>query len=118
RLKTADGELRSAPVAMSADVRRFWRVVVDQRGGGIGPTLPRLRAGWLPDQLLFATRGEGPFELVYGNSQAVPAAVPIDVLLPADRAAGVALFDVAEARVGVTRQAGGPSRLLPPPPAK
>ena len=80
----ADRERRAAVAAAgrSRERARHWRVKVDQRGGGIGGGVPRMRAGWLPDRLVFVTRGEGPFELVYGSAVAPGAEVPLDSLLP------------------------------------
>jgi hypothetical protein len=117
RLQAAIGELKSAPIGVPAGPMRHWRVQVDQRGGGIGRGMPRLRAGWLPDQVVFVTRGAGPFELVYGSGVARGAEVPLDTLLPsADPAlAGLAAPGIL-ARTGAPREAGGADRLQPPAP--
>ena len=120
RLQTANGELLSPPLAVRDERARHWRVKVDQRGGGIGGGVPRLRAGWLPDRLVFVTRGEGPFELVYGSAAAPGAEVPLDTLLPSGDAtlgptSGAGL---PVAHAGEPREAGGPDRLLPPAPPK
>ena len=117
RMQTANGELLPPPIEISAVPARHWQVRVDPRGGGIGRGLPRLRVGWLADQLVFVTRGSGPFELVYGSAEARGAAVPLDTLLPGD--AGFARMTGAGiplATAGESREAGGPARLLPPPP--
>lgn len=118
RMQTTNGELLSPPVIVRVERARHWRIKVDQRGGGIGGDLPRLRAGWLPDRLVFVTRGEGPFELVYGSAAASAAEVPLDILLPSGdatmgptRGAGL-----PSARAGEPREAGGPELLLPRPP--
>jgi hypothetical protein len=108
RMQSANGELQSAPVAVSPDAARFWRIRVDPRGGGIGSGMPRLQAGWLPDRLVFVTRGGGPFELVYGSALAGESTVPLDRMLPPNADA------LPLARAGEPREAGGADRLLPP----
>ena len=116
RMQTVNGELLSPPLVVPGERARYWRVKVDQRGGGIGSGVPRLRAGWLPDRLVFVTRGEGPFELVYGSAQAPGAEVPLETLLPSgDAALGPTSGPgLPTARAGEPREAGGPDRLLPP----
>ena len=120
RLQTANGELLSPPLVVRGERARHWRVKVDQRGGGIGGGVPRLRAGWLPDRLVFVTRGEGPFELVYGSAAAPGAEVPLDTLLPSgDTTLGPTSGPgLPVAHAGEPREAGGPDRLLPPAPPR
>lgn len=115
RLSTADGELMSAPLSVPAAGQRLWRVVVDQRGGGIGQSLPRLRVGWIADQVVFVTRGAGPFEIVYGNFSAQNAEVALTDLLPGPSAITAAL-SIPQAHTGEPRLAGGEQRLIAPPP--
>lgn len=125
RIQAANAELVSDPLAVPEGPQRFWRVKVDQRGGGIGGGTPQLRAGWLPDQIVFLTRGSGPFELVFGSAASGTshnlggAAVPLAALLPQGDASfeNAAADGIPQAAVGERRVAGGPERLLPPPPA-
>jgi hypothetical protein len=112
RMRSANGELVSEPLAVSADAARYWRVQVDPRGGGIGRGLPSLRAGWLPDRLVFVTRGGGPFELVYGSASATDAAVPLERILPRNE------VELPTAYPGVPGEAGGPALLLPAAPPR
>ena len=118
RIQSATGELVSDPVVAPDAPHRYWRVKVDPRGGGIGGGKLVLRAGWLPDQIVFLTRGSGPFELVYGSAVSQPgAAVPVASLLPqGDASFENADVGLPQASVGERREAGGPARLLPPPP--
>jgi hypothetical protein len=112
RMQSPNGEMISEPLAVSADAARYWRVQVDQRGGGIGSGVPQLRAGWLPDRLVFVTRGGGPFELVYGSASATDAAVPLERILPAGD------VELPEAHPGLPGEAGGPEMLSPAPPPR
>jgi Protein of unknown function (DUF3999) len=117
RMQTANGELVSPPIEMFTAPARQWRVHVAASGGGIGGGVPSLRVGWLADQLVFVTRGAGPFEVVYGNAQAPGAAVPFDDLFPGDaQFARLTGGDIPLASAGESREVGGPSRLEPPPP--
>jgi len=119
RLNSSNGEIRSPPLEIAADASRYWRVVVDQRGGGIGQGATILRVGWLPQVLVFVVRGPGPFELVYGNYGAPSAEVSLESLLPSGalRDAGGSLDTLPRAITGESRPAGGAGRLLAPPPA-
>ena len=74
----------------------------------------------MPDRLVFVTRGEGPFELVYGSAAAPGAEVPLDTLLPSgDTTLGPTSGPgLPVAHAGEPREAGGPDRLLPPAPPK
>jgi len=116
RIQAATGELRSPALVLRAEPARFWRIKVDPRGGGIGGGSLRLRAGWLADQLVFVTRGAGPFELVYGSFTAPAAAVPLDAMLSRTASAPLSALDIPVARAGEPRVAGGHERLVAPPP--
>jgi hypothetical protein len=71
-----------------------------------------LEVGWLPRQVVFALRGEGPFELAFGHAQAEPGAYPVTTLVP-----GYKLHDeftLPAARLGtlVERPGAGAPGLL------
>ncbi len=114
----ANGEIHSPPLEISTDANRYWRVVVDPGGGGIGQGAPTLRVGWLPHLLLFVVRGPAPFELVYGRHGAASAEVSLESLLPAGALvdAGGSLESLPRAVAGEPQVVGGADRLLPPPP--
>ncbi len=117
RLQTSAAELRSGPLTIPAQSSRYWRVVVDPRGGGLGAAVPGLRAGWLAHRVVFVARGAAPFELVYGNFAAENAEVALDRLVPgAALPGGGAVLEQPLARVGTPRLAGGVERLHAPPP--
>jgi hypothetical protein len=82
RLNREGEELKSPDVTIGATADRYWLVKVDPRGGGIGGGQPLLGAGWVPDRLVFAARGEAPFQLAYGSRDAKPAAFAIAMLIP------------------------------------
>jgi hypothetical protein len=74
--------LKSDPLTLAPAVRaRFWEVVVDPRGGGVGEPLPELEIEYRPRSLLWVARGEPPFSLVYGSASAEDAALaPAEIL--------------------------------------
>ncbi len=82
RLRRDDTEMLSPPLMIVANTDRYWLLRVDQRGGGLGTGVPRLRLGWLPQDLVFAARGAGPFTLAFGNRTAQASAYAIESLVP------------------------------------
>jgi hypothetical protein len=75
-------EATNPPLAVPGEAQRYYRVRVDPRSGGRVDQPPKLSAGWLPRVLVFAARGDGPFELAYGSARAQPAALSIEKLVP------------------------------------
>lgn len=107
RLLHAGQEVRSADLAVGPHTARYWLLRVDQRGGGIGRAAPSLRAGWLPNQLLFIARGAPPFKLAYGAVNVGSAEVAIDHLLPGYQQGG--------ALTALRAEVGAPTELMSVP---
>jgi uncharacterized protein DUF3999 len=82
RLKQDTDETTSPPWPVATAPARYWKISVDPRSGGLGNKPPTLTALWIPQALVFAARGGGPFELAYGSAQAKPVALPIETLVP------------------------------------
>ena len=82
RLIRDGDEVTSADIEVGAIPDRYWLARVDQRGGGVGSGPLRLSVGWVPQRLVFASRGAGPFQLVYGRRDAKSTAFPIATLVP------------------------------------
>lgn len=82
RLRRDGNEVTNPEIVVAARGERYWLLRIDQKGGGIGAGAPALHIGWIPQQLVFAARGEGPFQLAYGNHAAPAAAYPIATLIP------------------------------------
>jgi len=113
RLRQPDGEAGNPPLGLPVTPLRYWMVRVDPRSGGLGDKLPTLRAGWYPQALVFAARGNAPFELAYGSAQAKPAALAIETLVPGfDRMKTPATF--ATASVGAAKVAPAMAALRTP----
>ncbi|MGH7344591.1 MAG: DUF3999 domain-containing protein [Candidatus Rokuibacteriota bacterium] len=118
RLVRDGDELTNADLEVGARADRYWRVRVDQRGGGIGSGPLGLDVGWVPHRLVFASRGAGPFQLAYGSRDAKSTAFPIATLVPGYK--GEEDLDLARAEtratapgvaIGLARAAADPQRL-------
>jgi hypothetical protein len=112
RLRRGDAEVISPEIIMSSDGEPYLLLRADQKGGGIGAGVPVLQIGWMPQKLVFAARGVGPFQLVYGNSKAKAAAYPIESLIPGYKTA--AEFQVKPAVLGEPVTLAGAARLREP----
>ena len=122
RLRRDGGDVTSADLAIGAAADRYWLLRVDPRGGGLGAGMPQLEAGWIPHALVFAARGEPPFQLAYGRRGAQPAHHAIDTLIPGYRegaspklqAAGTGAAQavgVSSAKALAQHELGGQARL-------
>ena len=98
RLRERDAEVTSPEIAVTGHGERYWLVRVDQKGGGVGSGDLGIEIGWVPQKLVFAARGGGPFQLAYGSSRAKPAALAIEALIPGYQTE--AQFKVVPARLG------------------
>ncbi len=110
RLRQQGVELENDDLPLGGSNHRYWRLLVDQSGGGLGSAMPELGLRWRPHELRFVARGEGPFTLAWGSGRQMPAApVSTDAMLLqtglAPRPAELA---------GQVRRVGGDSVLRPP----
>lgn len=85
RLRRDGGEIVSPEIALGENSDRYWRIEVDQKGGGLGAGEPKLMLGWRPHEVVWAARGEPPFTLAYGSRDARPSAYAIESLVPGYR---------------------------------
>jgi hypothetical protein len=122
RLRRDGNEITSPELQAGVATERYWLLRVDQRGGGIGSGAPKLEAGWVPASLVFAARGEPPFQLAYGSREAKPAAYAIETLIPGYRDSSGAKIRAAKTGAQQTvnpsgaqslaqRELGGEARL-------
>jgi hypothetical protein len=58
-LERPDGALRNAELETPPIRRRYFRLAIDEKGGGLGGGAPALEVAWLPEQLVFVARGAG-----------------------------------------------------------
>ena len=122
RLRRDGDEIASPELSVGVTTDRYWLLRVDQRGGGVGSGAPKLEAGWVPHALVFAARGEPPFQLAYGNRDAKPAGYAIETLIPgyrdtsgprirAAKAGAQQTINVSGARALEQQELGGEARL-------
>ena len=121
RLAQQGGDITSPPFPVAGNERRYWLLHVDPRSGATGQAPPPLRAGWQPQEIVFAARGPAPFTLAYGNLAASVGALPISTLVPGydsmrELPASVATAAIAAGAPQIVL--GGPERLRKPPDVK
>jgi Protein of unknown function (DUF3999) len=109
RLRRGDAEVTSSEIALHSAGETQLLLRVDPKGGGIGSGVPVIQVGWLPQKVVFAARGSGPFQLAYGSSAAKPAAFAIDAVVPGYKSD--APFAVEPASLGEPVTLAGPARL-------
>jgi hypothetical protein len=112
RLRRDDAEVTSSEIALTNVGERYWLLRVDQKGGGVGAGVPILQIGWMPQKLVFAARGTGPFQSVYGSSAAKASVFPIDSLIPGYKTE--AELKVSAASLGEPAILAGAARLRAP----
>ncbi len=76
---------------------RYWMMRVDQKGGGLGEGLPQLMVEWAPRQIVFVTRGTGPYWLAYGKHDAERVDFPLSHLIPGHQTNAEFKLPVAQA---------------------
>jgi hypothetical protein len=109
RLRRGEADVTSPDIALSSAGERQLLLRADQKGGGIGAGVPVIQIGWIAQKLVFAARGNAPFQLAYGNSAAKPAAFAIDAVIPGYKSD--AQFNVEAASLGEPMTLAGPARL-------
>ena len=56
-------------LAFASTTNRYWRVEIEEGTGDGSADPPKAELGWLPHELVFVARGEGPFMLAYGSAR-------------------------------------------------
>jgi hypothetical protein len=108
--------LSDAPVPLSGKSDSYWRLEVEQGGGGLGSGVPRLEMGWIPHRLVFVARGEMPFTLAFGAASVEPEKSDIaDVVKRLEQRQGEQGY-IKLAHTGTRFELGGKQRLQPPLP--
>jgi hypothetical protein len=112
RLRQGDTDVSSPAIVIAPTAARYWRVHVDPATGGLGAGMPKLRAGWLPQHVVFAARGSAPFMLAYGSTTVLPSALAVRTLVPGYDTANAPAIGVAVAQPAQA-VAGNAARLTP-----
>jgi len=114
RLRQDAGEVSAPPLAVAPATYRYWLLRVDPKSGGLGRGQPRMRAGWIAQEIVFAARGSGPFLIAYGNVSAASSALPVSTLVPGYTLAGQPPGAIAVAHTGVAAPLGHLEQAKPP----
>jgi hypothetical protein len=118
RLELSGEPVTGEPISLDRTVAdRYWRF--EPASGGGTDVAPALVLGFVPHELLFLARGEGPFLLAYGAAEVPAAEQAVDELIRAlettgDQHGGGAQT-AAEAEIGEAFTLRGPEALEPPP---
>jgi hypothetical protein len=124
QLDHRDGALRNAEIGVPPIRQRYFKLEVDEKGGGLGSGIPALEVAWMPEQLLFVARGAGPFALGYGRAQVAGSRFDASELIQSALPPGAdPRRDLPRetAKLGPQRAVGDPSVLEPrsePPSAR
>lgn len=116
RLRTEAGEITSPDLSIGAAGDPQWMIRATQDGGGLGSGTPVLELGWVPQRLVFAARGDGPFQLAYGSLRIGRSEQSVERLIEQFTQAGETRVVVSPAGLGERRVLAGEQALLPPQP--
>lgn len=114
RLEFPQAELTNPDISVSTRSDRYWRVEYDSERSSLGTSVPELKLGWRPHQLVFLARGEAPFTLAYGSARVNTAQAPVNRLLKELKQAFETL-KIGQAGLGQTVSPGSMDVLSPPP---
>jgi len=114
RLRQDGGDVTNPPLPIAGNEYRYWKVRIDPKAGGIGAKPPTLSAGGYPRVIVFAARGNPPFELAYGSARASSAALPIETLVPGYDRAKTVPTSFALARAGAPNATPSSDALATP----
>jgi hypothetical protein len=68
-LEFARTSLLQETLSLKQISHRYWRLEMAQEALGDAQAMPEVALGWLPHELLFVARGEGPFVLAFGSAR-------------------------------------------------
>ncbi len=106
--------LQNDPIPWTHWPDRFIEVVVSPQGGAREASAPQLEVAWAPHQLLFVTRGPGPYRLAWGRADAPDRAFDAPRLLERTRTP-LRELPAASAQMGEPAPLGDASVLEPAP---
>ncbi|HEX5036349.1 MAG TPA: DUF3999 family protein [bacterium] len=117
RLKQSGREVSTGVLTPSSAYertpQRYWYLEAKDDSAGFGDAAPQMRAGWVPEKVVFVAEGNGPYTLAYGSATARKARFDENALLKLQEGAG---FPRGAAIAGKAESLGGPGRLTAPPP--
>ncbi|MCK1792113.1 DUF3999 domain-containing protein [Pseudomonas violetae] len=82
RLTQSGQDVLQNELQLSGQTVQQLKLVVDERGGGLGAQAPTLTFAVRATQLVFLARGAGPYTLALGSATAKAANLPLSTLIP------------------------------------
>ncbi|MEJ5058507.1 MULTISPECIES: DUF3999 domain-containing protein [unclassified Pseudomonas] len=92
RLTQSGQDVVQNELRLSGQTVQQLKLVVDERGGGLGAQAPTMEFAVRATQLVFLARGPGPYTLALGSSTVKAANLPLATLIPDYNAAKLATF--------------------------
>ncbi|MGL6242952.1 DUF3999 domain-containing protein [Pseudomonas sp.] len=90
RLTQSGQDVVQNELQLSGQTVQQLKLVVDERGGGLGAEAPTVKFAVRSTQLVFLARGAGPYSLALGNATVKAANLPLSTLIPDYSAAKLA----------------------------
>jgi len=113
-LEYGQSNLHNPNIHQSVNSHRHWRLQILNGEGRFGGE-PKLKLGWIAEELMFVATGESPFTLAYGSARVGPVAAPLAQLLSASTIKQQGAL-IKSAKLGSSIDFGDDSRLEPPKP--
>jgi hypothetical protein len=113
-LQFEGNQLKTPDQVMSITTHRYWRLQILSREGQQNGN-PKLRLGWIPEQLFFIAQGEAPFTLAYGSARVGPVDTPLAQLLNLDKIQNQQQL-IKAAQLGSPIELGNRDKLKPAKP--
>jgi len=102
---------RSLDISLRLNTDRYWQIKTANQLPQ--DTAPQLSLGWVPQELVFIAKGEGPYTLVYGNAAATAVSFKVDEMITQlEKQNGQSLI-IARANLGEQKLLGGDKALQP-----
>ncbi|RMS04287.1 hypothetical protein ALP74_01699 [Pseudomonas coronafaciens pv. garcae] len=115
RLSQNNSDVLQDQLQLPGRVVQQLKLVVDDRGGGLGNEAPQLSVAVPATEVVFLARGNGPFTLAVGNSTAKAANLSLATLIPDYSAAKLASLGTAKpATASIADMAAAPVQVAPP----
>jgi hypothetical protein len=102
RLPQAGKESLQEQIELYGSPVQQLKLVVDQRGGGLGSEAPQLQVGLRATELVFLARGTPPYTLALGNPDAKAVNLPLSTLIPGYEPARLSTLGVATVTAAVS----------------
>lgn len=118
RIKHEGAELVSPALQLGTQRARYVSVHVDPRTRAMLPDTLELDVAYAPDQLLFVTRGKGPYVLAYGSRKTAPRAFEASELLAFIPEQARGALPLESAKLAGRRTLGGNAARSAPPPER